>query len=64
MIMLAPERLPESPLEFKFLSGGRPTHGDVGTAQDEAKELLGAIPFRVEFAFKHVWETERPSVLE
>ncbi len=62
--MLVPDRYPESTLEFKFLSGGRPTHGDVGTAQDEAKELLDVISLGVELAFKYGWKTERPSVVQ
>ncbi len=41
---LVPERYPESSLEFKFLSGGRPTHGDVGRGDGVSKEPVDVVP--------------------
>ncbi len=42
---LVPDKYPELSLEFKFLSGGRFPHGDVGTGQGEAKKSLDVTPF-------------------
>ncbi len=64
MIMLVPDRYPESTLEFKFLSGGRPTHSDVGTGQGEAKELVEVIPSGADFVGEQDRKTKRLSVLE
>ncbi len=44
ILKLVPERYPESSLEFEFLSGGRPTHGDGGIGDGVTKEPVDVVP--------------------
>ncbi len=62
--MRVPDKYPESTLEFKFLSGGRPTHGDVGIGQGEAKESVEVIPSGTKFVGEQDRKSKRLSALE